>query len=128
MVIWRSMSLNVKVVSTSNDKNVHLKCFCDLCVMQMACFQLKSILVLDKLCTYPSTGVYQNMAFAISIHLLVKMYTFIVCSHQLLNWKFFSWSAVFLTLPSQYHKIQPRWYKGCPELFLSVFHLHVINL
>ena len=41
-----SMSFNVEVISTSNDKHAHVfSMFCDLCVTLMVCFQLKSILV-----------------------------------------------------------------------------------
>ena len=42
-VIWRSMSFNVKVISTLNDKNDHaFSMFCDLCVTRMVRFRLKS--------------------------------------------------------------------------------------
>ena len=37
------MSFNVKVISTLNDKNAHeFSMFCDLCVMRMVRFRLKS--------------------------------------------------------------------------------------
>ena len=37
------MSFNVKVIPTLNDKNAHeFSMFCDLCVMRMVRFRLKS--------------------------------------------------------------------------------------